>query len=202
MQGAGSVTNHIGLMVNYATSHNLKEEGDYFRHHYFEGGLGYFKTIEKSKSIYLHLFAGYGKGEGINHDTFFTHSSSTALTTFKYDRYFIQPSFGRGGKRASFCASIRISDVNFKSYSESGISHSLKSSPTIFIEPSFTEQLNFSKEKPVLFLTAQNGVNVPTDGLHNGNTMFYNNYDFTWLTAALGLGFRFDFSKKDVASAQ
>jgi hypothetical protein len=66
LQGAVSVTNHIGVMANYSFAERNKNNYDpddelgYHYHKFLEGGLGYY---ENQGNWCYEIFAGYGKGE-------------------------------------------------------------------------------------------------------------------------------------------
>lgn len=199
VQTAGSVTNHIGLMANYTTSNNFSEGEYYFRHHSYEGGIGYFNNYISRRSFYFDAFVGYGMGTSTLHNDFSAFQGNGELATFDYDRYFFQTSFGMRGKVASFCASLRLSDVIFNGYTESGFYHSLAYPPTIFIEPSFTGQFNFRKPSlSKLFMFGQVGFNIPPDGLYDRLNSSHYGYDFTFLNLLMGIGYRFNLKKEEL----
>ena len=64
LQGAVSITNHIGLMANYSyadrntNSYDPDYEDTYHHHKFFEGGIGYY---ENDGNWCYEVFAGYGQ---------------------------------------------------------------------------------------------------------------------------------------------
>src|SRR5690606_20153730 len=116
VQSAFAVTDHFGVMANYAfvDRTQAEEPEDYARHRIFEGGLGYFTNREDS---FFEVFAGYGKGEGSSYDSYTFFGSQSIQATGTYERYFIQPAVGINKKTLDFAFVPRISIVDFYRFS-------------------------------------------------------------------------------------
>ena len=85
-------------------------------YYFYEGGLGYYG---RSRSGRYEVFAGYGMGQGNSYDSyyFFQTASQSVVTHGKFQRIFIQPSFGTNNKKLNLIFSARLSMVNFTEFS-------------------------------------------------------------------------------------
>jgi hypothetical protein len=189
-QAAVSVSNHIGLMANYAyiDRGNIEpgdEGNDYLRHKLFEGGIGYFDNDE---NMFMEIFAGYGRGEGSNNRNFFDLDSVSG----KYERYFIQPAFGFNKKTMHFSFVPRISVVDFTEFSNSTNTTIVDEKPKVFFEPSFIGRVNGMNNR--FFFTFQAGFSISTTDQRY--------FDHRWFQTGFGMGFRFGAFKPDEAQSK
>lgn len=185
VQGAVAVSNHIGIMANYSyadyyssnyTTNSMEDEFHY--HNFLEGGVGYF---ENQGSWCYEIFAGYGKGEGSNYDSYVWWNNQNVRATGKYDRIFIQPAFGMNKKIFHMSIVPRISIVDFKEFSSDVSSFTIDESARFFFEPAFLGRVNLMNNH--LFLAFQAGFSVPV-----ASNVFYDYRPFQFST---GIGFRF-----------
>jgi hypothetical protein len=184
-QAAVSVSKHIGLMANYAyidrTNVNDDDDGeDYLRHKYYEGGIGYFDNDE---SMFMEVFAGYGRGEGNNSGNFFGIEAAGG----KYERYFIQPAFGFNKKTMHFAFIPRVSIVDFTEFSNGTTTIVVNEKPKVFFEPGFVGRVNGMNNR--FFFTFQAGFSI------SANSELY--FDHRWFQTGIGMGFRFGGFKPD-----
>jgi len=189
LQGAVSVTNHIGLMANYSfadrnnNSYDPDNQDGYHYHKFFEGGLGYY---ENEGSWCYEIFAGYGKGEGASDDAYEWWGSQTARATGKFERYFIQPAFGLNKKTMHVSFVPRISIVDFKEFSNDLVTYPVNDNPVVFIEPAVIGRVNLMDNH--LFFVFQAGFSFPASSVY---------YEYTPFQLSTGMGFRFGGTKKE-----
>lgn len=185
VQGAVSVTNHIGLMGNFSyenrdstSSNNFYDEDSYHYHRFFEGGIGYYESVGKWT---FELFGGYGRGTGAGEGNFQWISTDGYRAKGKFDRYFIQPAFGLNKKTVHVAFVPRITLVDFKDFTDrNGIKHKDNIDPTFFFEPGVVGKINLLQNR--FFFTFQAGVSIPA-----GFDVYYDYRPFQLTT---GLGFR------------
>jgi hypothetical protein len=191
VQTALSLSNNIGIIGNYSlvsreSSDNVK---DYRRHVYYEGGLGYFKNDD---NMVVEIYAGYGKGEGSSYETFWFLTSQKIQATGKYDRYFLQPSFGFNKKKFHGAFVPRFSYVDFTEFSDGTSTFVDNKDGIFFFEPAFVGKVNSMNNH--LYFTFQSGFSVP---------MVKDNYfDYRPFQFAVGIGFRVGGVKDPVAEAK
>jgi hypothetical protein len=189
LQGAVSVTNHIGLMANYSfADRNTKnydpdDENGYHYHRFFEGAIGYF---ENEGNWCYEIFAGYGRGEGASYDQYEWWGTQRERATGKFERYFIQPAFGLNKKIMHVSFAPRISIVDFNEFSNDFITYPIDDNPKVFIEPAVIGRVNLMDNH--LFFVFQAGVSVPVTSVY---------YEYRPIQLSTGMGFRFGGTKKD-----
>jgi hypothetical protein len=179
LQGAVSVTDHLGLMVNFNNVNRTgtEDESDYVKHRFFEGGIGYYNNV---RSICYEVFAGFGKGEGSSYDEYYFFGPGYILATGRYNRVFLQPSIGSNHRIFNWIFSARLSWVDFTEFEALGRSVYTNLDSKLFIEPSFTGRINFG-ESP-LYGQFQFGLSWPAD-----NSDYI---DYEPLHLSFGLGIR------------
>ncbi|HET9054110.1 MAG TPA: hypothetical protein VFM90_08055 [Cyclobacteriaceae bacterium] len=178
-QAAVALTNHVGVMSNFAYVSRTSDEYDnYIRHSFFEGGIGYFENADR---ISYEVFAGYGRGKGITYDTYdFGTPDDPLKVTGRYQRFFIQPAIGTNHKRIfNWSAVMRLSVVDFTDFETGSQSVQIDADPILFFEPAFIGKLNFGSR---LFLNFQAGVSFPRQEI---------DFDYEPLSLAIGMGLRF-----------
>ena len=120
VQTAVSITDHVGVMANYAytgnTSVDEDDKEDYIRHNFFEGAIGYYEN--KGKFGY-EIFAGYGKGKGTTYDKYDFAGGTEIKATGRYQRFFIQPAIGMNKSVFNWIVAARFSLVDFTEFSNS-----------------------------------------------------------------------------------
>lgn len=184
-QAAVAITNHIGIMGNFAyVSRTNNEDDDYIRHSFLEGGVGYF---ENSDRISYEVFAGYGRGKGITYNTYDLDTPDDFVKgTGYYQRFFIQPAIGTNHHRVfNWSAVMRLAIVDFTEFESGGQTVQFNSDPILFFEPAFIGKLNFGS---TLFLNFQAGVSFPRQEI---------NFDYEPFSLALGMGLRFGGPKQE-----
>jgi hypothetical protein len=189
-QTALSVTKNIGVIGNY--SYLNRESPDnttkYRRHLYYEGGLGYFVN---DKDMVFEIFAGYGKGEGSSYASYWFISSQKIQATGKYERYFIQPTFGFNKKTFHAGFVPRFSYVDFTEFSDGTTTFIDDRKGIFFFEPAFVGKVNGMNNR--VFFTFQTGFSVP---------MIEDNYfDYRPFQMAIGFGFRLGGNRDQVSEA-
>lgn len=143
-QGAVSVSQHIGLMGNYAYTNRTSSDVDndnYVHHQFWEGALGYYQNSDK---FCYEIFAGFGQGEGTSYGNYSWFSSTDTEATGKYNRIFIQPSIGSNHRIFNWIATARISYVDFQSFT-SDTQVITYNNPVVFFEPAFTGRIFFGQ---------------------------------------------------------
>jgi len=193
IQGAVSITNHIGVMANYSyEERNSNEnsftgdfdEDEYHYHRFFEGGLGYF---ENNGSWCFEVFAGYGKGEGASYDDYQWNGNQDIIATGKFERFFVQPAFGLNKKMVHVSFIPRISVVDFKEFSDNTTTYKINGHPDVFFEPAVAGRVNLANNH--FFFGFQIGTSVPIS-----SDVFY---DIRPVQFSTGIGFRFGGIKKE-----
>jgi len=190
LQGAVSVTNHIGLMANYSYGdrkgdpYDTDHLDDYHHHKLFEGALGYY---ENQGNWCYEVFAGYGRGEGASYDTYSWWGSQAERATGKYERYFIQPAFGLNKKIMHVSFVPRISLVNFTEFTNDVVSYPVDNDLRVFIEPAVIGRVNLMENH--MFFVFQAGVSFPAT-----SNLYYEYRPFQFST---GMGFRIGGLKKE-----
>jgi len=182
LQGAVSVTNHIGVMANYSygernkNNYNPDDELDYHYHKFFEGGLGYY---ENQGNWCYEIFAGYGKGEGSSYDEYAWWGGQSERATGKFQRYFIQPAFGLNKKIMHVSFIPRISIVDFDTFSTDVIDYTIDENPIVFIEPAVAGKVNLMDNH--FFFIFQAGVSIPATSTY---------FEYRPFQISTGIGFR------------
>jgi hypothetical protein len=189
LQGAVSITNHIGLMANYSyadrntSSFDSDYEDTYHHHKFFEGAIGYY---ENDGNWCYEVFAGYGQGEGASVDEYSWWGGQTGRATGRFERYFIQPAFGLNKKVMHVSFVPRISIVDFSEFTNDVLTYSVDEDPRVFIEPAVIGRVNLMDNH--LFFVFQAGFSFPaTSNLY---------YDYRPFQFSTGMGFRFGGAKK------
>ena len=189
LQGAVSVSNHIGLMANYSfedrNNYDYDPDNDngYHHHKFFEGGIGYY---ENDGNWCYEIFAGYGRGDGASYDEYEWWGAQSERATGKFERYFIQPAFGLNKKIMHVSFVPRISIVDFTEFSNDFVTVPVDENPKVFIEPAVIGRVNLMNNH--LFFTFQAGFSVPASSTY---------YEYRPFQLSTGLGFRFGGNKKD-----
>lgn len=141
-QLAYAVSNHVAVMANGSFFKYKEVEQDYTRsHRFFEGGLGYFNATRKYRA---ELFAGYGLGEGTSFSQyyFFTQDfgQKDLVATGKFNRIFIQPTFGTNNRGFNMAFTARFSLVDFTKFSSNDNN---PANATLTVEPDEKAQFFF-----------------------------------------------------------
>lgn len=118
-QLAYAITDNVAVMANGSFfSYNEKDQDYTRKHQYFEGGLGYYNATRKSR---WELFAGYGLGEGTSFSQyyFFTQyfGQKDLVATGRFNRIFIQPTWGTNNRGFNLAFTGRLSMVDFTEFS-------------------------------------------------------------------------------------
>lgn len=134
---AYAISDHFAVMGNTCFYHNNNSTD---KGTLLEGGVGYYTPLQNEKWIF-ETYAGFGYGQGSN---FF----DSEHTSFKLNRYFIQPDFGFSTKYFDAIVSVRGAFINYFdvtqyydtfSSSQQGPYYPLSSGSGYFlVEPSFT----------------------------------------------------------------
>ena len=188
LQGALSVSNHIGVMTNYSfedrsatTSSSNNNTDDYHKHKFLEGGIGYYEN----DGIWCYeIFGGYGKGEASSYADYSFFSGGTSQATGKYERFFVQPAFGINKKVMHVSFIPRFSVVNFYQFKDdvTGIVvTNVNSSAKVFVEPAVMGRVNLANNH--LFFTFQVGATI----VASPDVYF----EYRSFQLGTGLGFRF-----------
>jgi len=176
---AYAITEHFGVMTNfsYIDQSGVVDEEDFHRHHFFEGGAGYFLNNDES---FFEVYAGYGRGKGTSYDVYELFGPQSVAATGRYERYFLQPAFGlnKGTMNVSFAP--RFSMVDFYEFSTELTSTSVQEKPRMFFEPAIIGRANFANNH--MFVTFQAGVSMSM------NESVY--FDRRTATISGGLGLR------------
>ncbi len=187
LQGAASVSNHIGVMGNYNyVNRNTADanDTDYIKHKFWEGAVGYYENSEK---ISYEIFGGYGRGEGTSYGSYSWFGSTKINATGTYQRFFIQPSIGNNKSIFNWIVSTRISYVDFEKFAYDN-QVALYDSPVLFLEPAFTGRIHFGQSP--IYTQFQTGFSFTTQG----ETVF----DYQPFQLSFGIGLRFGGKPKTV----
>lgn len=111
--------------------------------------------------------------------------------TGKYRRLFIQPSIGYRKKNLQLIVTARLSFVDFYKLKKFGVPEFINTRTRVFFEPAVTLKLNFIEDR--LFIPVQAGINIPSN-------IYQSPYDYSFISASVGLGFRFNTKKEEETS--
>lgn len=153
-QSAFAVTDHFGVMSNYAYIDQTDSENDenYHRHRFFEGAAGYFTNNDEN---FFEVFAGYGRGKASTFDGFEFFGPQSVAATGRYERYFLQPAFGLNKDDMNFAFVSRVSMVDFYEFANEIGSSPVHEEPKFFFEPAIVGRANFANNN--MFVTFQAG---------------------------------------------
>jgi hypothetical protein len=107
-QAAFSVSNHLGIIVNHFSHpflYLLSHDDDKCKGHLIEGGAGVFFPLNKHLVFETYTGIGFGKIKNIYR--------SWSYTTFKYNRYFLQPSIGFTSNFFNTAFALRINGIRY-----------------------------------------------------------------------------------------
>jgi hypothetical protein len=115
VQAAYSVSGKIGIMANYMTAMGGDYSGkqdDWARGHYFDGAIGYYKSL--SKSGVFEIYGGVG-GSSQHHQYFSSgyYQSYSGTSDLSFIKLFLQPSLGFTYKIFDIAVSTRICQLSF-----------------------------------------------------------------------------------------
>lgn len=187
-QSAFAVSEHFGLMTNFAyiNETDTENESSYHRHRFLEAGAGYFLNNQES---FFEIFAGYGRGSSSSFDVFEFFGPQSIAATGKYERFFLQPAFGLNKDEFNIAFAPRFSMVDFYEFSDEVTSTRIYEDPKFFLEPAFIGRINFANNK--MFATFQAGAS-----LGMSEDIYFNRRTFQ---LAGGLGLRLGGMKKLVS---
>ena len=156
-QSAFAFSDHFGVIANfsYINQTNTESEDEYLRHKLFEGGVGYFVNREDS---FFEVYAGYGRGSSSTFDSFDFFGSQTIAATGRYERYFLQPAFGKNQGEFNFSFVPRFSMVDFYEFANEVNRTPIYEKPKFFFEPALIGRVNFARDK--MYFTIQGGVSL------------------------------------------
>jgi hypothetical protein len=189
VQGAFSVSKHIGFMANYynvnRTSDDLNDSNDSEKHRLFEAGVGYY-TNPDAAPYFFELYAGYGEGKGSSHDVqWFT--SVPANAAGRYNKIFIQPAIGFNKKSFHMSFVQRVSIIDFTHFEDGTTRLTINEKSQAFYEPAFIGRFNIADDH--IYLNWQTGFSIP---------LFKDPYfDYRSFIMSAGLGFRIYRNKPD-----
>lgn len=178
-QSAYAVTEHFGVMANFAYINQTDPEAekDYHRHQFVEGGAGYFSNKDNS---FFEVYAGYGRGKGSTFDGFEFFGPQSVAATGRYERYFLQPAFGVNKDEINVSFAPRFSMVDFYEFATEVNATPIHENPKFFFEPAIIGRGNFANNHA--FVTFQAGASLSM------NESIY--FDRRTFTVGLGLGLR------------
>ncbi|HEY9046139.1 MAG TPA: hypothetical protein VIN08_09595 [Ohtaekwangia sp.] len=186
LQGALSVSNHIGIMANYSfedrsNNTNQNDDDDYHQHKFLEGGIGYYEN----DGIWCYeIYGGYGKGEASSYADYSFFSAGTSKATGKYERFFVQPAFGINKKVMHVSFIPRFSVVNFYQFKDDvtgTVVTNVNSSAKVFVEPAVMGRVNLANNH--IFFTFQAGATI----VASPDVYF----EYRTFQLGTGVGFRF-----------
>jgi hypothetical protein len=111
LQGAYSVTNHIGIMSNFMyTKAGEVSERNYGKGTYFEGAIGYFGPI--GRIGVFEIYGGYGIGKQ-HHEYSYYSGSYLGSADLSLNKIFLQPSLGLTFNAFDVAFSSRLCRLSF-----------------------------------------------------------------------------------------
>jgi hypothetical protein len=157
VQAAYAITNNIGVMANASIINSYNATNGTQREHRFaEGGIGYFKPI--NKEAVFDIYAGAGNGYAYNSGNFIFNYYS--FNRVNYNRFFIQPSVALVSNYFDLAASARFTYVDFYDYRSGNTSttQNMERVSSIFMEPAITLRGGYKNVK----MFGQLGFAIPT----------------------------------------
>ena len=163
-QAAYSITDKFAILGDYS---HLREEnsaqGFTRKNDFYEVGLGYFNAKRSSR---FDFFVGYGQGKGTGqgqYDFFYSYfGQAEIITDYKYQRIFIQPSFGTNNRNFNIAFTPRISMVDFAEFTSSSITVKPTENLHFFFEPALTGRFRLAGNLNGIFQLGLN-VAIPSD---------------------------------------
>ena len=167
VQGGVSISDNVGLMGNYSfineTSNDPLDPNQTFKRkgNYIDGGIGYFKSNRNNR---FELYVGYGLGKGTTTGQygFLGLPQQERIVTGKYNKIFLQPSFGTNNANFNLFFTPRISYVTFTEFQTGVIIEEPDENGHLFFEPAVTARFKMAGN---LFGNFQVGLNaaMPND---------------------------------------
>lgn len=189
-----AISDHIGIIAN-GSYVNHKKQIKEFKQYLYEGGLGYFTTIGKSKRQIFEVYAGYGIGNSVETDlrSTTTGMQPVEIRDMDFEKIFVQVNYSStkkdkinlfGAKRElNYGTAIRMSRVAMKDFTVDAVDD--EKEDNIFIEPVFFTRLALNRNWQLQYTTGFNiGVNS-NEYLKAGNAVF-----------TLGVSYNFGKKKK------
>jgi len=157
VQAAYSVTDNIGIMVDYMTAKEYDSESNifYYNGNNFGGAIGYFKPI-KAAGVF-EIYGGLGGGKQHHeYKEFFSLTKIAGTSELSHFKLYVQPSFGFTKNVIDIALSTRFTRLSFPKVSTSpGLVgkyeywevHSLNDKSHFLIEPAVTLRAGFKNVK-------------------------------------------------------
>ncbi len=189
-----AITKHIGFIANGSYVNN-KRQNEEFKQYLYEGGIGYFTPLGKSKRQVFEVYAGYGIGNTLETDL---RSSTSGMIPVEvrdmdFEKMFVQVNYSStkkdkinlfGARRElNYGTAIRLSRIAMKDFSIDNVA--APQEDNIFVEPVFFTRLALNKNWQFQYTTGFNIGVVSNEYLKAGNAVF-----------TLGVSYNFGKNKK------
>ncbi|WP_270087540.1 hypothetical protein [Sphingobacterium sp. SYP-B4668] len=189
-----AITKHIGFIANGSYVNN-KRQNEEFKQYLYEGGIGYFTPLGKSKRQVFEVYAGYGIGNTLETDL---RSSTSGMIPVEvrdmdFEKMFVQVNYSSikkdkinlfGARRElNYGTAIRLSRIAMKDFSIDNVA--APQEDNIFVEPVFFTRLALNKNWQLQYTTGFNIGVVSNEYLKAGNAVF-----------TLGVSYNFGKNKK------
>jgi hypothetical protein len=150
IQAAYSITNHFGVMANFISAKDLENDTySWGKGNYFEGAVGYFKPIGKSKVFEIYGGVGGCKQNHQYRPEFIDTINSAGTSELSFTRFFLQPSIGLTFNAFDIAFSTRICRLSFNNinnqidrisneYEFNKLNSIVQNKNFIFFEPALT----------------------------------------------------------------
>lgn len=183
-QAGISVTDNVGLVAGISGTRHADE----VKGNIAEGGLCYYMKDEKFGKVELQAGFGTGKSEALS-GYYFNFNNEYFSSTYywgKFNRLYIQPSFGYTFEKIELSISSRFSWVNINQIKSTPSSLSIRNPKLneFFMEPAVT--IGFGSQTAKFFF--QGGMSVPPS---------YPKFDFDLLLMEIGVKLSLNTSGKE-----
>lgn len=144
VQTAYALTDNVGIMGNLnanQSTYQTNDGVDYNRNYRFgELGLGLFGG---NRAARYEVYGGYGLGQGTSYEGLYVFSNQVGakavVATGKFNRIFLQPSFGSNNRNFNISFTARFSLVDFTQFESEGLtSQKPIEGFHLFFEPALT----------------------------------------------------------------
>lgn len=150
-QGAYALTGEIGIMAGYMSANGGdKNLHNWAKGHYFDGAVGYYKSLEHN--FIFEFYGGFGAGSEYHE---YNYDQSVSSAELSFNKLFLQPSLGFTSDLIDIAVSSRINYLSFNNIQNNILINSpgyeevvsLGARNYFFLEPAITVRTGWKNVK-------------------------------------------------------
>ncbi|MEI5985632.1 MULTISPECIES: hypothetical protein [Sphingobacterium] len=176
-----AIIDNLAIIANGSYS-DYKSSNHDFNQYLYEGGLGYYTLVGKSKRSVLEFYGGYGLGSTLDVDKRASTTGADPVESrdLDFNKIFVQANFSStrknkinlfGKKRSlNYGTAIRLSRIKMDSFKLNGVDHALEEN--VFVEPVFFTRMELSKGLQLQYTNGWNIGLMSNEFLKPGNAVF------------------------------